>query len=40
MKRGVFDSAIKRASQIPFTLEHSWDSKLASTEDSTLSLRG
>lgn len=39
MKRGVFDSAIKRASQIPLLLEHSWDSKLASTEDSTLSLR-
>lgn len=39
MKRGVFETAIKRASEIPLLLEHNWDKQLASTRNNSLTLK-
>ena len=39
MKRGVFDSAIRAAENIPLLFQHDWNKQLASTSSGTLELR-
>lgn len=39
MKRGVFESAISRAKEIPLLLEHNWDKQLATTRNNSLTLK-
>lgn len=39
MKRGVFDSAIRTAENIPLLFQHDWNKQLASTASGTLELR-
>lgn len=39
MKRGVFQSAIDKAMEIPLLLEHNWNKKIATTANNTLELR-
>lgn len=39
MKRGVFESAISRAKEIPLLLEHNWNKQLATTRNNSLSLK-
>jgi len=38
MKQGVFKRALEKAKEIPMLLQHDWNKKLASTENSTLKL--
>lgn len=39
MKRGVFQRAIEKAKEIPLLFEHDWGKQLATTENSTLTLK-
>ena len=39
MKRGVFQRAIEKAREIPLLFEHNWEKCLATTGDSTLTLK-
>lgn len=39
MKRGVFQRAIEKAREIPLLFEHNWEKRLATTGDSTLTLK-
>lgn len=38
MRKGVFEDAIKKSSNIPLLYEHNWNKKLAETRNSTLTL--
>lgn len=39
MKRGVFQNAIEKAKEIPLLFEHDWNKQLATTGNSTLTLK-
>lgn len=39
MKRGVFETAISRAKEIPLLLEHNWENQLATTANQSLTLK-